>query len=99
MNELEKKYKDFKEFILSQPNEGKDNISDAEILMEGEDVKEPESVEKDDEKMIDLIMLQEFDDEKQLPEYTSLEEKYEEQLLLDHVERLVSKYMARGGRP
>lgn len=74
-------------------------ITDVEILMEGEEQKEPEQIEKDDEKLDELMMLQEFDEEKRPPKYDSVEDKYEEQLLLDHVEKMVAKYMAKDKRP
>ena len=96
MNERNKK---FEEFMLSTPEETEEDISDTEILMEGEEEKEPEQIEKDDERIDELIMLQEFDEEKNPIKYDSLEDKYEEQLLLDHVEKMVSKFMERDRRP
>jgi hypothetical protein len=95
MNERKK----FEEFMLGSPEEDEGEISDTEILMEGEEEKEPEQIEKDDEKLDELMMLQEFDEEKNPIKYDSVEDKYEEQLLLDHVEKMVSKYMERERRP
>ena len=91
MNERKK----FEEFMLSIPEETEEDISDVEILMEGEEQKEPEQIEKDDEKLDELMMCQEFAEEKDPIKYDSLEEKYEEKLLLDHVEKMVSEYMER----
>ena len=96
MNERNKK---FEEFMLSIPEDEEEEISDTEILMEGEEQKEPEQIEKDDEKIDELLMCQEFAEEKDPIKYDSLEDKYEEQLLLDHVEKMVSKYMERDRRP
>jgi len=96
MNERNKK---FEEFMLSTPEETEEDISDTEILMEGEEEKEPEQIEKDDERIDELMMLQEFAEEKDPLKYDSVEDKYEEQLLLDHVEKMVSKFMERDRRP
>lgn len=86
MNKMEK----FKAF-LKQSDE--DPITDVDILMEGEEVKDPQLVEEDDEKIEELLTLQEFNEEKHPTKYNSVEDKYEQQLLLDHVEKIVSEYM------
>jgi len=96
MNERNKKFEDF---MLSIPEDEEEEISDVEILIEGEEQKEPEQIEKDDEKLDELMMLQDFDEEKIPPKYDSVEDKYEEQLLLDHVEKMVSKYMDKNPNP
>ena len=95
-----------KKFLDSTPDEGEDGVSgeedaitDEEILTEGKEQKEPKQVEKDDEKLDELMMLQEWDDEKNPLKYGSVEEKYEEQLLLDHVEKMVAKYLERDRQP
>jgi len=92
MNERNKKFEDF---MLSIPEDEEEDISEEEILIEGEKQKEPEQIEKDDEKLGELMMIQEFDAEKNPPKYDSLEDKYEEVLLLDYVQEMVSKYMEK----
>ena len=96
MNERNKKFEDF---MLSIPEDEEEDISEEEILIEGEKHKEPEQIEKDDEKLGELMMIQEFDAEKNPPKYDSLEDKYEELLLLDYVQEMVSKYMEKEKRP
>ena len=73
-----------------------EKVSDAEVLIEGEEVKEPDSIEKDDEQIEELLFLQEMKDES--TKYNSIEEKYEEKLILDEVEKMVSKYMERSNK-
>lgn len=51
-------------------------------------------IEKDDEKLDELLMLQSLS-EKDEPVYDSLEEKYEEKIIMDQVSEIVARQLSK----
>jgi len=50
------------------------------------------SIEKDDEKMEEMLILQSLIDT--VPDYDSIEEKYEEQILMDEISEMIGRQLA-----
>jgi len=55
----------------------------------------PDAIENDDEKFEELMMLQSLSSDKEKPVYASLEEKYEEQIIMDEVSEIVARQLAK----
>ena len=54
-----------------------------------------DQIENDDEKFEELLMLQSLSSDKEKPVYASLEEKYEEKIIMDEVSELVARQLAK----
>jgi len=51
------------------------------------------SIEKDDERMEELLILQSFIEAE--PTHDSIEEKYEEQIIMDEISEMIGRQLAK----
>jgi hypothetical protein len=87
-DQIEKDDEKFNRMIVKQ-HPTADSFFRAERAAEGQD-----PIEKDDEKLDDMLMLQSLSESEE-PVYSSLEEKYEEQLIMDQVSEIVGRQLSK----
>lgn len=87
-NQIEKDDEKFNKLIVKQ-HPTADSFFKSERTEKGQD-----PIEQDDEKLDDLLMLQSLSD-KDEPVYDSLEEKYEEKIIMDEISEIVSRQLRK----
>lgn len=88
-DQIEKDDEKFNQMIVKQ-HPTADSFFRAERAVEGRD-----PIEQDDEKIEDLMMLQSLSSDDENPVYASLEEKYEEKIIMDEVSEIVARQLAK----
>ena len=87
-DQIEKDDEKFNQMIVKQ-HPTADSFFKAEREAEGQD-----PIEQDDEKIDEMLMLQSMSESDE-PVYSSLEEKYEEQLIMDEVSEIVNRQLSK----
>ena len=90
-DQIEKDDEKFNRMIVKQ-HPTADSFFRAEREAEGQD-----PIEQDDEKFEEMSMLQ-SESELEVPAYDSIEEKYEERLIMDQVSEIVSRQLEKMNR-
>lgn len=90
-DQIEKDDEKFNQMIVKQ-HPTADSFFKSERVAEGQD-----AIEQDDEKIDEMLMLQSMSESEE-PAYSSIEEKYEEQLIMDQVSEIVGRQLANMNR-
>ena len=87
-DQIEKDDEKFNRMIVKQ-HPTADSFFSAERKSKGQD-----KIEEDDERMEELLMLQSLTETDE-PVYDSLEEKYEEKIIMDEVSEIVARQLSK----